>query len=131
MAFSADHREAILEMKYKMKRLVEKFRTQTTGVVGTFGYMAPEYANGGRASKESDMFSFGVVALELACGRRTYQEGEYDVPLFSKERPKAGHVMKVLQLEAPLPVLPYDMHRYDHLMPQDNDLSPSARCTIA
>ncbi|CAL8152334.1 unnamed protein product [Prunus armeniaca] len=49
----------------------------------------------------------------------------------SKERPKAGHVMKVLQLEAPLPVLPYDMHRYDHLMPQDNDLSPSARCTIA
>ncbi|PRQ23123.1 putative protein kinase RLK-Pelle-L-LEC family [Rosa chinensis] len=30
------------------------FRTQTAGVVWTFGYMTPEYANGGRTSKESD-----------------------------------------------------------------------------
>lgn len=58
-------------------------RTQhTTGVKGTFGYIAPEYAYQGRASKESDIFSFGVVALELACGRRTYRDGEYHVPLF-------------------------------------------------
>ncbi|GMY14022.1 L-type lectin-domain containing receptor kinase IX.1-like [Fagus crenata] len=42
---------------------------KTTGVAGTFGYMAPEYASTGRASKESDVFSFGVVALEIATGR--------------------------------------------------------------
>ncbi|KAF3446170.1 hypothetical protein FNV43_RR11349 [Rhamnella rubrinervis] len=58
-----------------------RLRTQMTEVVGTYGYIAPEYINGGRASKESDMFSFGVVALEIACGRRTYQQGEYHVPL--------------------------------------------------
>ncbi|XP_009363448.3 LOW QUALITY PROTEIN: L-type lectin-domain containing receptor kinase IX.1-like [Pyrus x bretschneideri] len=67
---------------FGIAKLVDpRFRTQTTGVVGTYGYMAPEYASGGRASKESDMFSFGVVALEIACGRRTYQDGELHVPL--------------------------------------------------
>jgi serine/threonine protein kinase len=56
-------------------------RTYTTGVVGTYSYLAPEYANEGRASKESDMFSFGVVALEIACGRMTFHDGEYHVSL--------------------------------------------------
>lgn len=128
-------------------------RTHTTGVVGTYGYLAPEYANEGRASKESDMFSFGVVALEIACGRMTFHDGEYHVSLVTwvwelylagdilqaaderlcmsfseeemrcllivglwctnpnyRERPKAGQVIKVLQLEAALPELPPDMH---------------------
>ncbi|KAI3409072.1 RRM domain-containing protein [Psidium guajava] len=57
------------------------FKTKTTNVVGTYGYLAPEYLSDGKATKESDMFSFGVVALEIACGRRTYQGGEYYVPL--------------------------------------------------
>ncbi|KAL6130993.1 hypothetical protein ACLB2K_069371 [Fragaria x ananassa] len=68
---------------FGIAKLVDpRLRSQTRGVVGTFGYMAPEYATEGRASKESDMFSFGVVALEIACGRRTYQDGEYHLPLF-------------------------------------------------
>ncbi|OVA15243.1 Protein kinase domain [Macleaya cordata] len=44
---------------------------QTTGLAGTLGYLAPEYINTGKASKESDVFSFGVVALEIACGRKS------------------------------------------------------------
>ncbi|KAJ9552072.1 hypothetical protein OSB04_016117 [Centaurea solstitialis] len=44
--------------------------SQTTMFAGTLGYMAPECALTGKASKESDVFSFGVVALEIACGRR-------------------------------------------------------------
>ncbi|KAM0952156.1 putative protein kinase RLK-Pelle-L-LEC family [Dioscorea sansibarensis] len=44
--------------------------SQTTIVAGTRGYMAPEYITTGKASKESDVYSFGIVALEISCGRR-------------------------------------------------------------
>ncbi|KAJ4963089.1 hypothetical protein NE237_023028 [Protea cynaroides] len=43
---------------------------QTTNVVGTMGYMAPEYIITGKASKETDIYSFGIVLLEIACGRK-------------------------------------------------------------
>ncbi|RVX10272.1 L-type lectin-domain containing receptor kinase IX.1 [Vitis vinifera] len=34
------------------------------------GYMAPECLLTGKASKETDVYSFGIVALEICCGRR-------------------------------------------------------------
>lgn len=43
---------------------------KTTKVAGTRGYMAPEYVTTKKATKKSDVFSFGIVALEIACGRR-------------------------------------------------------------
>ncbi|XP_057824300.2 L-type lectin-domain containing receptor kinase IX.1 [Cryptomeria japonica] len=42
---------------------------QTTKIAGTLGYLAPECAVTGISSIESDVFSFGAVALEIACGR--------------------------------------------------------------
>ncbi|RHN76998.1 putative protein kinase RLK-Pelle-L-LEC family [Medicago truncatula] len=69
---------------FGMAKLVDPMlRTQRTDVVGTYGYLAPEYINGGRASKESDMYSFGIVALELATGRRFFQDGDFHVPLMN------------------------------------------------
>ncbi|KAG0578525.1 hypothetical protein KC19_4G029800 [Ceratodon purpureus] len=41
----------------------------TTNVAGTFGYIAPE-AVGGKFTDKTDVFAFGAVALEVACGRR-------------------------------------------------------------
>jgi len=68
---------------FGIAKLVDpRLRTQRTRVVGTYGYLAPEYINEGRVSKESDMYSFGVLALEIACGKRVHQDGEHNhVPL--------------------------------------------------
>ncbi|PHT53747.1 G-type lectin S-receptor-like serine/threonine-protein kinase [Capsicum baccatum] len=42
----------------------------TNRVVGTYGYMAPEYAMEGLFSAKSDGFSFGVLILEIVSGRK-------------------------------------------------------------
>ncbi|KAH7660806.1 S-receptor-like serine/threonine-protein kinase protein [Dioscorea alata] len=44
--------------------------TKTRKVVGTYGYMAPEYALDGVFSVKSDVFSFGVLILEIISGQR-------------------------------------------------------------
>ncbi|XVE78556.1 hypothetical protein DITRI_Ditri13aG0155100 [Diplodiscus trichospermus] len=40
-------------------------------VVGTHGYMAPEYAMDGELTEKADVFSFGVVLFEVLCGRKS------------------------------------------------------------
>ncbi|KAL8510466.1 hypothetical protein ACS0TY_017324 [Phlomoides rotata] len=42
----------------------------TSRVVGTLGYMSPEYATHGLFSVKSDVFSFGVIVLEVVTGKR-------------------------------------------------------------
>lgn len=39
-------------------------------VVGTFGYIAPEYFMNGRVSDKIDVYSFGIVLLELLTGKK-------------------------------------------------------------
>ena len=56
---------------FGLARLVEhEFSSQTTILAGTMGYLAPECFTTGKASKEFDVYSFRVVSLEIACGRK-------------------------------------------------------------
>ncbi|KAK9923526.1 hypothetical protein M0R45_031938 [Rubus argutus] len=48
----------------------------TTRVVGTVGYLAPETVRVGRASSQTDVFGFGILILEVMCGRRPIEEGK-------------------------------------------------------
>ncbi|GKV19861.1 hypothetical protein SLEP1_g30064 [Rubroshorea leprosula] len=43
---------------------------KTNRVVGTYGYMAPEYAINGQFSVKSDVFSFGILLLEIISGKK-------------------------------------------------------------
>ncbi|XP_050935867.1 G-type lectin S-receptor-like serine/threonine-protein kinase At1g11330 isoform X3 [Cucumis melo] len=45
-------------------------QARTTKVVGTYGYMSPEYVLNGQFSEKSDVFSFGVLLLETISGRK-------------------------------------------------------------
>ena len=55
----------------KLGPVGDKFHVSTR-VVGTCGYIAPEYVRTGQVSVKSDVYSFGVVLLELMIGRRAY-----------------------------------------------------------
>ncbi|KAM4102017.1 hypothetical protein ACB094_05G191000 [Castanea mollissima] len=48
----------------------DQIEANTNCVVGTFGYMSPEYAMQGLVSIKSDVYSFGVLLLEIITGKR-------------------------------------------------------------
>ncbi|PNY17194.1 G-type lectin S-receptor-like serine/threonine-protein kinase, partial [Trifolium pratense] len=56
---------------------------KTNRIIGTYGYMAPEYAIDGLFSSKSDVFSFGVLLLELISGMknrtRTYHQHDHNL----------------------------------------------------
>ncbi|PIN13983.1 Serine/threonine protein kinase [Handroanthus impetiginosus] len=55
----------------------------TSRVVGTYGYMSPEYAVDGVFSVKSDVFSFGVLVLEIVSGKRNrgFSHRDHDLNL--------------------------------------------------
>lgn len=63
---------------FGMARIVGEVELQanTRRVVGTYGYMSPEYAMNGLFSEKSDVYSFGVLILEIITGMRN--NGFYD-----------------------------------------------------
>ncbi|KAI4323212.1 hypothetical protein L6164_022835 [Bauhinia variegata] len=56
---------------FGLAKLYDNEKTHiSTQVAGTIGYLAPEYALRGSLTEKADVFSFGVVVLEIICGRR-------------------------------------------------------------
>jgi interleukin-1 receptor-associated kinase 1 len=55
---------------FGLARLIARTKNaQTTILAGTLGYMAPELSTIGKATTKTDVFSYGALALEIACGR--------------------------------------------------------------
>uniref|UniRef100_A0A6N2NCV6 non-specific serine/threonine protein kinase n=1 Tax=Salix viminalis TaxID=40686 RepID=A0A6N2NCV6_SALVM len=56
---------------FGLARLMEHDKSPvSTLTAGTMGYLAPEYLHCGKATEKTDVFSYGVVILELTCGKR-------------------------------------------------------------
>ncbi|KAF8014546.1 hypothetical protein BT93_H0383 [Corymbia citriodora subsp. variegata] len=79
---------------------VDQTNASTRRIVGTYGYMSPEYAMHGHFSQKSDVYSFGILLLEIICSKRNnyyYQsDGGEDL---------ASYVWKHWRDNAPLEIL--------------------------
>ncbi|KAI9083885.1 hypothetical protein K1719_034143 [Acacia pycnantha] len=64
---------------FGLARAIEHEKTsylEVGGIHGTMGYIAPECFHTGKATRQSDVFSFGAVLLEVVCGERPWTKRE-------------------------------------------------------
>ncbi|CAN8257441.1 unnamed protein product [Cochlearia groenlandica] len=79
---------------FGLARLYERgSRSQTTGLVGTIGYMAPELTRNGKSSSASDVFAFGVLLLEIVCGRKPTDSGSFFIVDWVRELHANGEIL--------------------------------------
>lgn len=68
----------------------------TTRVVGTIGYLAPEIVKSGRASTQTDVFGYGVLILEVMCGRRPIEGGKPPLVEWVWQHFRRGELVNVM-----------------------------------
>ncbi|MED6194751.1 hypothetical protein PIB30_031505 [Stylosanthes scabra] len=61
---------------FGLARIVKQQQESTSRIVGTLGYMSPEYTMQGKFSEKSDVFSFGVMILEIIIGKKNVGSSE-------------------------------------------------------
>uniref|UniRef100_A0A1J3GLW1 LysM domain receptor-like kinase 3 n=2 Tax=Noccaea caerulescens TaxID=107243 RepID=A0A1J3GLW1_NOCCA len=85
---------------FGLAKLVEKTgegEISVTKVVGTYGYLAPEYLSDGLATPKSDVYAFGVVLFEIISGREAVIRTEAMGTKNPERRPLASIVLKALK----------------------------------
>ncbi|GAB4826706.1 hypothetical protein Ancab_039995 [Ancistrocladus abbreviatus] len=78
---------------------VDQIQANTNRVVGTFGYMSPEYAMHGHFSMKSDVYSFGILVLEIIFGQRNnnfYHSGHGDLLSYAWKRWSEGRPLEFM-----------------------------------
>lgn len=74
---------------------------RTTQVVGTVGYMAPEIVLTGKSTSASDVYGFGVLILEIVCGRRPIDDdGSPGLIEWAWEMIEKGDILDVVDKRA-------------------------------
>ncbi|KAJ4917808.1 LysM domain receptor-like kinase 3 [Raphanus sativus] len=85
---------------FGLAKLVEKTgegEVSVTKVVGTYGYLAPEYLSDGLATSKSDVYAFGVVLFEIISGREAVIRTEAMGTKNPERRPLASTMLAALK----------------------------------
>ncbi|KAF6171582.1 hypothetical protein GIB67_018106, partial [Kingdonia uniflora] len=112
-------------------------QADTVRVVGTYGYMSPEYAMQGKFSEKSDVFSFGVLLLEIVTGKKNTSSHDYGESLsllgydFSDDRPTMSSVLSMLTSETAILPTPKEPVFTQTKFSSDPDSSQSSRNTYS
>ncbi|XP_070678945.1 G-type lectin S-receptor-like serine/threonine-protein kinase RKS1 isoform X5 [Malus domestica] len=85
----------------------DQLQDTTNKVVGTYGYMSLEYAVFGRFSTKSDIFSFGVILLEIVSGKKNngFYQADHFVNLI-------GHVWQLWSEDRALEIVDSSLESY-------------------
>ncbi|KAL4560011.1 hypothetical protein LXL04_032159 [Taraxacum kok-saghyz] len=81
----------------KLVGKVNDDEASVTRVVGTYGYLAPEYLRNGLATARSDVYAFGVVLFELISGKEAVIQTEAVVAKNSERRSLASVMLAALR----------------------------------
>ncbi|XP_028090215.1 probable leucine-rich repeat receptor-like serine/threonine-protein kinase At3g14840 isoform X7 [Camellia sinensis] len=87
---------------FGLAKLDEEENTHiSTRIVGTYGYMAPEYAMWGHLTDKADVYSFGVVALEIVSGRSATssyrrKEDSFNLLALALDLKEKGNLMELV-----------------------------------
>jgi serine/threonine protein kinase len=84
-----------------------------TPIEGTFGYLAPEYFLHGIVDEKTDVFSFGVLLLEIISGRRPIDASEQNILSWAKPLMESGNIHELVdpQLRGQ-----YDIHQMQRMV---------------
>ncbi|KAL4366068.1 hypothetical protein AHAS_Ahas07G0169100 [Arachis hypogaea] len=86
---------------FGLAKLDEEDNTHiSTRIAGTYGYMAPEYAMHGQLTDKADVYSFGIVALEIVSGRNNttnqHNEGAFVLLDWARLLREKGDIMEIV-----------------------------------
>lgn len=107
---------------------------EETRVLGTIGYLAPEYAETGQITDKADVYAFGVVLLELLTGRKSIEHSrpKHEVSLVEWARPRLpSYDKELLDPRLKGQYNEYELHCMMHAAIQCIKKNPSERPRIA
>ncbi|KAJ8761632.1 hypothetical protein K2173_004408 [Erythroxylum novogranatense] len=98
---------------------VDQIEANTKRIVGTYGYMSPEYAMQGLFSVKSDVYSFGILLLEIITGRKNnsfcHESSDSNMVGYVWDQWKEGSAMEVVNLSLAEPYPEHEVLRCIHI----------------
>ncbi|XP_075520898.1 putative receptor-like protein kinase At5g39000, partial [Primulina tabacum] len=107
----------------------------STKVKGTFGYLDPSYLSTGKLTRKSDVYAFGVVLLEVLCGRPALDQSvlmdEHILTKWARDKISKGEVDLIVASSLKGEILPDSLKTFVQVVERCLDDEPKKRPTIA